>query len=158
MSSLDRPLECPTYPRTSSFVRPLASIPSKVALLASVRRDLSIVWLRQCQSRGQGSSTRSAKMLRQCWRCWDFLMFQIQSRPGCDVVRCSAKELRWTGTTAALTKMWCIPSVQDKFPYSPLLTLKLSVEMMITMSPFNTHSIVDSPRSATHFRQGIRSQ
>ena len=82
-----------------------------------------------------------------------FSMFQIQSRPGCNVVRCSAKERRWTGRTAALTKMWFIPSVVDKFLYSPLWTLKLSVEMMITMSPFNTRSIVDSPRSATHFRK-----
>ena len=72
-----------------------------------------------------------------------FTILQIQSRLGCNVVRRSAKELRWTGRTAALTNMWFIP----------LLTLKLSVEMMITMSPFNTHSIVDSPRSATHFRK-----
>ena len=80
-------------------------------------------------------------------------MFQFQSRLSCHVVRCSAKELRWAGRTAALTKMWFIPCVVDKFLYSPLLTLNLSVEMMITMSPFNTHSIVDSPPSATHFRK-----
>ena len=80
-----------------------------------------------------------------------FSTFQIQSCPGCNVVRCSAKELRWTGRTVALTKMWFIPSVVDKFLYCPVL--KLSVEKRITASPFNTHSIVDSPRSASHFRR-----
>ena len=65
-------------------------------------------------------------------------IFQIQSRPGCNVAQCPTQELHWSGRTAALTKMSFIPSVVDKFLYSPLFTLKLRAEMIITASPFTT--------------------
>ena len=74
-------LERPTCLRTSSFVRPFASLPSKVALSATVRHDLSIVWLRRCRSRGQGPSTRGTKMMRQGWRCWDLLKSSARAHP-----------------------------------------------------------------------------
>ena len=53
----------------------------------------------------------------------NFSIFQFRSRLGCHVVRCPTQELRRTGRTVAVTKMSFIPSVVDKFLYSPVLTL-----------------------------------